>query len=132
MVRQPEGGCIVNLGDWADCAALLRLRRLLLSKGAVHSLTRCLAVELAARNPRVRVNCIMPGPVQLPADMSEAERGQVVNATLAKREGSPDNVAGAVLAFVDNDYISGTCLPVDGGRTVTCPTDSFATLRRSV
>jgi len=118
MVKQPEGGCIVNIGDWADVRPYQDYVGYFMSKGAVHSLTRSLAVELASRNPRVRVNAILPGPVQLPPDMSEEERRQVVNATLARREGSPENIARAVLALVENDYIYGVCLPVDGGRTI--------------
>jgi NAD(P)-dependent dehydrogenase (short-subunit alcohol dehydrogenase family) len=35
-----------------------------------------------------------------------------------KREGRPENVVQAVLHFIDNDFITGACLPVDGGRTV--------------
>jgi pteridine reductase len=35
-----------------------------------------------------------------------------------KREGRPENIAQAVLSFVDNDFITGACLPVDGGRTI--------------
>ena len=82
------------------------------------SLTRCLAVELGTRNPKVRVNCVLPGPVMLPPDLPEAERSEAINATLVKREGSPEHVAKAVLALVANDFITGVCLPVDGGRTV--------------
>ena len=41
------------------------------SKGAVTVLTRSLAVELGTRNPNVRVNCILPGPVMLPLDLPE-------------------------------------------------------------
>ena len=36
-------------------------------------MTRMLAVELARRNPRVRVNCILPGPVMVPEDLSQPE-----------------------------------------------------------
>ena len=121
MVHQPEGGCIVTLGDWAEARPYLNYAAYFPSKGAVTALTRCLAVELASRNPRVRVNCILPGPVMLPPDLPEAERRQAVNATLVKREGSPRNVAQAVLFFVDNDFVTGACLPVDGGRTVYAP-----------
>jgi len=88
------------------------------SKGAIPTLTRCLAVELASRNPKVRVNCILPGPVMLPADLPQAERQQAIDATLVKREGCPENIAQAVLALIDNDFITGVCLPVDGGRTI--------------
>jgi pteridine reductase len=62
MVRQPEGGCIVNLGDWALARPYLNYAAYFATKGAIPALTRCLAVELGTRNPRVRVNCIMPGP----------------------------------------------------------------------
>jgi pteridine reductase len=60
----------------------------------------------------------MPGPVMLPAELPAAERAAAVAATLVRREGSPANVAQAVLALVDNDFVTGACLPVDGGRTV--------------
>ena len=71
-----------------------------------------------ARNPRVRVNCIEPGPVMLPPDLSAAERSEAVAGTLVKREGSPQHIAQAVIHFLENDFITGVCLPVDGGRTI--------------
>jgi pteridine reductase len=118
MVRQAEGGCLINLGDWAEVRPYLDHVAYFASKGAIPALTRCLAVELASRNPNVRVNCILPGPVLLPPELSEAERQQVIQATLVKREGRPENVAQAVLFFVENDFVTGVCLPVDGGRSV--------------
>jgi len=121
MVKQPDGGLIVNMGDWAEVRPYLDFSAYFASKGAVTATTRCLAVELAQRNPRVRVNCILPGPVMMPPDLPEAERQQSINATLVKHEGSPRNVALAVLSFLDNDFITGVCLPVDGGRTVFAP-----------
>jgi pteridine reductase len=121
MAKQPEGGCIVTLGDWAEVRPYMNYAAYFPSKGAIPTLTRCLAVELAARNPNVRVNCIMPGAVMLPPDLPEAERRQAINATLVKREGSPKNIAQAVLFFLDNDFVTGVCLPVDGGRTVYAP-----------
>jgi pteridine reductase len=118
MVKQPEGGSIVTFGDWAIERPYMNYAAYFPSKGAIPTLTRCLAVELGTRNPRVRVNCVLPGPVMLPADLPEAEREQAINATLVKREGRPENVVQAVLHFIDNDFITGACLPVDGGRTV--------------
>ena len=76
------------------------------------------AVELARRNPKVRVNAVLPGPVMLPASLSAEEREQAVAGTLVRREGSPENVAQAVVALVENEFITGVCLPVDGGRTI--------------
>lgn len=121
MVGQPEGGCIVNVGEWAVVRPYLDYAAYFVSKGTIPTLTRCLAVELGRRNPRVRVNCVLPGPVMLPADLPEAERREAVEATLVQREGSPENIAQAVLSFVDNDFVTGACLPVDGGRSIWAP-----------
>ncbi len=118
MVTQPTGGVIVNVGDWAEVRPYRDYAAYFPSKGAVSAMTRTFAVELAHRNPNVRVNAVLPGPVMLPPDMPEAEKAEAVSATLVKREGSPTNIAAAVLAFVDNDFLTGVLLPVDGGRTV--------------
>ena len=48
----------------------------------------------------------------------EAEREQAIRSTLVHREGQPANVATAVLFLVENDFVTGVCLPVDGGRTI--------------
>jgi len=121
MVRQPSGGSIVLLGDWAVARPYLDYAAYFPSKGAIDVLTRTLAVELGTRNPRVRVNCIKPGPVLLPPDLPEAEKRAAIDATLVKREGSPENIAQAVLSLIDNDFITGVCLPVDGGRSIYAP-----------
>lgn len=118
MVKQPTGGSIVTFGDWATARPYLNYAAYFPSKGAIGALTRSLAVELATRNPRVRVNCIEPGPVMLPPDLSAAERKEAIAGTLVKREGTPQHIAQAVIHFLENDFITGTCLPVDGGRTI--------------
>ena len=121
MTAQPSGGVIINIGDWAEVRPYLDYAAYFPSKGGVTTLTRSMAVELGTRNPRVRVNAILPGPVMLPADLPQAEREEAINATLVKREGSPHNVVLAALHFIDNDFVTGTCLPVDGGRTIFAP-----------
>ena len=118
MVKQPDGGCIVNLGDWAEVRPYTDYAAYFPSKAAIPGLTRVFAVELGTRNPRVRVNAILPGPVLFPPDLPEAEKAASVAATLVKHEGAPENVAKSVLHFIDNDFVTGACLPVDGGRTV--------------
>jgi pteridine reductase len=118
MVKQATGGAIINIGDWAEVRPYLDYAAYFPSKGGVTTLTRSLAVELGTRHPSVRVNCVMPGPVMLPPDLPAAERAEAINATLVKREGSPQNVVQAVLHFIDNDFVTGACLPVDGGRSV--------------
>ena len=118
MVKQPDGGAIINVGDWATERPYLNYSAYFPSKGAIPTITRMFAVELASRNPKVRVNAVLPGPVMLPPELTEDERRQAVAGTLVKREGSPTNVAQAVVALVENEFITGVCLPVDGGRTI--------------
>jgi len=121
MVKQPDGGSIVTLGDWAIDRPYSGYAAYFASKGAIPTLTRTFAVELGMRNPKVRVNCVMPGPVMLPPDLPEAERREAIEATLVKREGRPDNVAQAVVSLIENDFITGACLNVDGGRAIYAP-----------
>lgn len=118
MVKQPEGGSIINIGDWAIVRPYQGFAAYFPSKGAIPAMTRSLAVELGTRNPNVRVNAILPGPVMLPDDMPAAERDAAIKATLVKREGRPEHIAQAVLHFIENDFITGACLPVDGGRSI--------------
>jgi pteridine reductase len=118
MASQPRGGAIVNIGDWAIARPYQDYAAYFPSKGAIPALTRDFAVELAARNSRIRVNAVLPGPVMLPPELSEVERSQAIAGTLVKREGSPEHVADAVAFLVGNDFVTGVCLPVDGGRTI--------------
>ena len=119
MVAQPEGGAIVTIGDWSCHRPGMNYAAYFLSKGAMPTMTRMLAVELARRNPRVRVNCILPGPVMLPENLTKPGVAGAVAGTLLKRPGSPQNVADAAVFLIENDYVTGVCLPVDGGRTIS-------------
>lgn len=118
MAGQPEGGVIVTIGDWATARPYPHYAAYFASKGAIPAITRSLAVELSLRNPAVRVNCIQPGPVMLPDDLSEHERRQAIAGTLVRRQGRPENVGQAVLFLVENDFVTGASIPVDGGRTI--------------
>jgi pteridine reductase len=121
MAAQAEGGAIVNVGDWAVARPYQHYAAYLTSKGAIPALTRTFAVELAARNPRVRVNAVLPGPVLLPDGMKPHERQQVIEATLVKRVGTVAELAAAIAFLLENPFITGVCLPVDGGRSVFAP-----------
>lgn len=118
MARQPEGGNIVTIGDWAIARPYPDYAAYFPSKGAIPTMTRNFAVELSRRNPAIRVNCVLPGPVMLPDNLGEEERRRVIAGTLVRRLGHPENVAHAVLFLVENDFVTGVCLPVDGGRTI--------------
>lgn len=121
MTAQATGGVILNIGDWAEARPYRGYSAYFATKGGIPTLTRMLAVELGTRNPSVRVNAVLPGPVMLPDDLPEDERREAIDATLVRREGRPDNVAQAALSLIDNDFITGVCLPVDGGRSIYAP-----------
>ena len=125
MTSQPSGGSIVLMGDWADARPYLHHASYFMSKGSIPMLTRVFAVELASRNPNVRVNAVLPGPVTLPKSLTETQYQAAVAGTLVHREGSPDDVAGAALGLIQNRFITGTCLPVDGGRTIYSGGDDY-------
>ncbi|MEZ6138017.1 MAG: SDR family oxidoreductase [Pirellulaceae bacterium] len=118
MTRQPWGGAIVNLGDWAVRRPYRDFSAYFSSKAVVETLTQSMAVELATRNPNVRVNAVMPGPVMLADGISDARRERIIAESLLKREGSADDVAQAVLFLATSPFVTGVCLPVDGGRTI--------------
>ena len=89
------------------------------SKGALCAAVRSLAVELA---PRARVNAVCPGNIRTPLYAELAElAGADARAKLAARQllglGEPEQVAGPVcfLLSAAASFITGVCLPVDGG-----------------
>jgi pteridine reductase len=115
MKGQEQGGAVVNIGDWAVERPYRDYSAYFISKATIPTLTRMFAVELA---PKVRVNAVLPGPVLLPEAVSQEERPRAIAGTLLGRPGRPENVAQAVAALLENDFITGVCLPVDGGRTL--------------
>ena len=103
---------IVNIVDvaawqpWANWSAYAT------SKAALLHLSRCLAIELA---PKTRVNCVAPGTVIFPDDWDEARRAQQLAKVPLGRAGAPADVARAVRFLCEEDYVTGACIPVDGG-----------------
>jgi len=106
-------GCIVALADVAGLRPWAEFLAYNISKAGVATLVQTLAKELA---PAVRVNAVAPGPILFPPDFNEEQKKHEIDRTLLLRAGSPQNVADAILALVQNDYITGVILPVDGGR----------------
>jgi NAD(P)-dependent dehydrogenase (short-subunit alcohol dehydrogenase family) len=82
------------------------------SKAALLHLTRCLALELA---PTVRVNAVAPGTVIFPDDWDAERRARQTAKIPLGRIGAPADVARAVRFLVEEDYLTGVCLPADGG-----------------
>lgn len=83
------------------------------TKAALQNLTLSFAKRLA---PTVKVNAIQPGPVLFKESHTPEMRERVLDETLLAREGGADAIYQAVRALLDNPYITGACLPVDGGR----------------
>jgi pteridine reductase len=121
MIAQATGGAIVNMGDWAIERPYSDYTAYFASKGAIPTLTRDLAVELASRNPRVRVNAIIPGPAMVPEGLSASVRQAAIDNALVKRPGSPRYIADAAIFLIEHEFITGVCLPVDGGRSICTP-----------
>jgi pteridine reductase len=115
-LRAHAGGAIVTLADVAGLRPWADYLPYSIAKACVIALTHALAKELA---PSVRVNAIAPGPVLFPDDFDPLLKQREISRTLLQREGHPSNVADAVLALLQNDYITGAVLAVDGGRLLS-------------
>jgi NAD(P)-dependent dehydrogenase (short-subunit alcohol dehydrogenase family) len=83
------------------------------AKRAVVALVQDLARRLA---PQVRVNAIAPGPVLFPEGFPAALRAREIARTTLRRAGEPRDIAAAVRYLATGEYVTGTLLPVDGGR----------------
>jgi pteridine reductase len=118
MAGQSSGGSIVHIGDWAVQRPYSGFSAYFISKGSIQTMTRLLAVELASRNPRVRVNAVLPGPVMLAAEIDANREKQIADDCLLRRSGTAQDVAQAVYFLATSPFITGVCLPVDGGRWV--------------
>jgi pteridine reductase len=118
MAAQSHGGAIINIGDWAVVRPYKRFAAYFVSKGAIEVLTRTMAVELSSRNPKIRVNAVLPGPVLLAEGISNDRQERILQQSLLKRLGTAMDVAEAVLFLAESPFITGVCLPVDGGRSI--------------
>jgi NAD(P)-dependent dehydrogenase (short-subunit alcohol dehydrogenase family) len=106
------GGAIVNISDTAAHRPFKRYPLHSISKAGVEMLTRAAALELA---PTIRVNAVVPGPVLKPQGMAEDRWLAIIARGPLRRPGHPKDVAQAVLFLLQNDYITGESLRVDGG-----------------
>lgn len=112
-------GRIITFADWTAASHRPRYPGYLsyyVAKAGVIALTEALALELAPR--RILVNAIAPGPIAPPEGMTEEEREAVERATPLGRWGGHDEIARAVISLVDNNFITGETIRVDGGRHV--------------
>ena len=119
-MAEAGGGAIINLGSWI---ARLGIPSALYSstKGAMETMTKPWAAEFGPMG--VRVNAISPGVVRTPdADSSRPEGDPaevMMRGTPAGRSGTPDAIAHAAvyLASDEAEFVHGSVIDVDGGRT---------------
>lgn len=115
-LRRVGGGAIVNIADIAGLRPWPRFAVHSISKAGVLALTQVAALALA---PDIRVNAVVPGPVLKP-DHMRSERWEALAQSLPlRRAGSPEDVARAVRFLMENDFVTGEALLVDGGNQFT-------------
>ncbi|WP_016996161.1 SDR family NAD(P)-dependent oxidoreductase, partial [Kocuria atrinae] len=110
-----QRGLIVNTASVAAFEGQVGQAAYAASKGGVHSLTITAARDLASLG--IRVNTVAPGIVETPmlATVSEEYRaGLAAGVPFPHRLGRPSEYAHIVTTFVDNDYLNGTTLRMDG------------------
>lgn len=124
MVEQANGGSITLIGDWAVSRPYCDFSAYFVGKGAIETLVRTMAVELATRNPSIRVNGLLPGPVMLDGSISIEAAERIRQSSLLKKHGKPEHVATAAYFLSTHEFITGVCIPVDGGRTIWAKDDT--------
>lgn len=120
--RGRTGGVIINTASTAAHIGQAWSAAYCASKGAILSLTRCLAVEYAGRG--IRVNSISPGAIETPimgafAFPEGADQSLLTRTMPLDSAGKPDEVAAAItyLASDEARYVKGADLRIDGATT---------------
>jgi 3-oxoacyl-[acyl-carrier protein] reductase len=121
--RKAGGGVIINIGSTAGLRPRPGLSAYNATKGAVHILTKSLAVELAP--DRIRVCAIAPVATEtplLPSFLGPAagQREKFVATVPLGRLAQPQDIANAALylASADAEFVTGNIVEVDGGRII--------------
>jgi NAD(P)-dependent dehydrogenase (short-subunit alcohol dehydrogenase family) len=117
VMRRTGGGRIINFSDWVAASGRPRYKGYVgyyVAKAGAKALTEALALELASDH--ILVNAVAPGPILAPPGTSDEEYKAVEKATPLGRWGGAEEIAKAVLALIDSDFITGETIRVDGGR----------------
>ena len=112
MLRQGQGN-IISLADLAGLKVWAEYIPYSVSKAGLIALTQGLAKALA---PAVQVNAVAPGAVLLPEGTTPEERERAIRRIPLDRLGTPEDIARAVVYLIENDFITGEVLRLDGGQ----------------
>jgi 3-oxoacyl-[acyl-carrier protein] reductase len=114
MVRN-EAGVIVNLSSVLARKALVGSALYRASKAALEAMTKQFSYELGAKG--VRVAAVAPGFIEtaMTADIPEDQRATIRGAVATGAFGAPEAVAEAVWHAIENQYLTGSVIEVDGG-----------------
>lgn len=121
ILRDNGGGSIVHLASVSGIKGNLGRCAYGASKGAVVTLTKIMAVELA--DDTIRVNAIAPGPIEtlmVKQMHTEVTREEWHRTVPLRRYGTPEEIAAAIAFLADerqSSYVTGQVLSVDGGFT---------------
>lgn len=117
QMLEQGGGAIVNTASiWSFVGAGAQAAYVA-SKHGVMGLTRSAAADYGGTG--IRINAVAPGPIQtaMTAAVPPDIMAQIVNRTVDKRVGQPEEIAAAVIWLCSDSasYVNGTTLPIDGG-----------------
>jgi NAD(P)-dependent dehydrogenase (short-subunit alcohol dehydrogenase family) len=121
--RDAAGGSIVNMASVAGLGGAPMQGVYGMTKAAVISMTRTLAVELGGSN--IRVNALAPGLIETrfaaAIVKNDMLRDRVVGQTPLARHGQPEEVAGAAVYLASDaaSFVTGQVLVIDGGLTTS-------------
>jgi NAD(P)-dependent dehydrogenase (short-subunit alcohol dehydrogenase family) len=110
--KMTNGGLIVNISDVGAQKTWSRYPSYTVSKAALEALTKILARALA---PKIRVNAIAPGFV-LQSDIVPAEEWErLIGRIPLKRPARTEEITSALEFLIQNQYVTGQTIVVDGG-----------------
>ena len=118
----PSGtdGAVVNITDARTRTPYTKHFSYTVAKGGLDAFTRAAAVALG---PRIRVNAVAPGVVLPPPGEGDEYVERLAAALPLGRAGGAEPVAQAVRALLENDFITGEIVHVDGGGQLTTAVD---------